>query len=407
VTTILIAGGGTGGHVFPGLAVADALRAVADVDVVFCGTPRGLEARVIEPRGYRLEVLDVVPMKGGGASRAAKGAAIAARETARALALVGRIAPAAVLSMGGYAAGPVALAAALRRVPLAVLEPNSAIGFANKVLSRLCARAYVAWPEVAAQFRPGVARVFGVPLRAGFAPSPYVPRATKRVLVLGGSQGAAPLNERVPATIARLLVEVPDVEVLHQAGRDRDAAVRARYEALGITRAHVVPFVEDVGEEIARADLVLARSGAVTVAELAAIGRAAVLVPFPQAADDHQYKNAASLAAAGGAVCIRQEAADDVRLARELAALLCDDASRARMAAASRAHGRPGASLDVARDLLGLAGLDARATFAPGDGGGAGGGGAHETNGAGARSVRAFFARAIAGGRALGAPEAH
>src|SRR5262245_43908518 len=150
---IIVAGGGTGGHVFPGLAVADQLRALADVDVVFCGTARGIETRAVPARGYRLELLDVAPMKGGGPARMVKGAAIAARETAKAIALVRRLKPRAVLSMGGYAAGPVALAATALRVPLAVLEPNSAVGFANRVLAPLASRAYVAWPEVAASFR--------------------------------------------------------------------------------------------------------------------------------------------------------------------------------------------------------------------------------------------------------------
>jgi len=357
---VLICGGGTGGHVFPGLAVADALRALADVDVVFCGTPRGIETRVIPPRGYRLELMSAEPMTGGGPVRMVKGAVVAARESARALALVRRIRPRVVLSMGGYAAGPVSLAAAALRVPLAVLEPNSTIGFANRVLAPLCARAYVAWPEIGERFRKGRARAYGVPLRAGFVPSTYAPRGTARVLVMGGSQGAAALNERVPHAIARVLVDVPHLEVIHQAGRDRDSAVRAQYSALGVTRVDVVPFLDDIGAQLARADLAVARAGAVTVAEIAAVGRAAVLVPFPHAAADHQFRNASSLARVGGAVCIRQEAADDVRLAREMTVLLNDDALRVRMADASRAHGKPSASLDVARDLLDLAGIAVR-----------------------------------------------
>ncbi len=354
--TILIATGGTGGHVFPGIAVADALRALADVDVTFVGTPRGLETEVVPSRGYALEVLDVVPMKGGGPARAVKGALVAARETAKAVALVRRLAPSAVLSVGGYAAGPVSLAAAALGVPLAVLEPNCVLGLANRLLAPFAARAYVAFDRTAAPFRKGRARLLGVPLRSGFTPHAYEPSATRaRVLVMGGSQGAAALNERLPEAIARALRSVPRLEVVHQAGRGRDEAVREAYAREGVASARVVPFLDDVARELVRADVVIARAGAVTVAELTAVGRAAVLVPFPHAADDHQAKNASALEKVGGAICIRQESADAVRIARELTRLFDDAPLRVRMADASRAHGRPTAASDVARDLLALA----------------------------------------------------
>jgi UDP-N-acetylglucosamine--N-acetylmuramyl-(pentapeptide) pyrophosphoryl-undecaprenol N-acetylglucosamine transferase len=355
---ILIAGGGTGGHVFPALAVADALRAIADVDIVFVGTPRGLESRVIPTHGYPLELLDVTPMKGGGPARAVKGAVVAARETIRALGLVRRFRPRAVLSVGGYAAGPVSLAAALLQVKLAVLEPNSVIGFANRLLAPFAARGYLAWSEAGVAFRKGRARVVGVPLRAGFLPQSYAATAgSARVLVMGGSQGAQALNERMPAAIARAKQAVPTLQAVHQSGRDRDATVRSAYTAEGVSGVEVTPFLDDVPAAIARADVIVARAGAVTVAEIAAVGRASILVPFPHAADDHQAKNAESLAADGGAVAVRQEAADVKRIADELVRLLGDHALRGRMAAAARAHGKPQAAMDIARDLLDLAGI--------------------------------------------------
>jgi UDP-N-acetylglucosamine--N-acetylmuramyl-(pentapeptide) pyrophosphoryl-undecaprenol N-acetylglucosamine transferase len=357
---ILIAGGGTGGHVFPGLAVADALRSIADVDVVFVGTPRGLEASVVPARGYPLELLDVQPIKGGGAGRAAKGALIAAWQTVRAARLVRRFRPRAVLSVGGYAAGPVSLAAALLGVKLAVLEPNSVVGFANRLLAPFAARGYLAWGETATKFRSGRARVVGVPLRGGFVPLAYTATAgSARVLVMGGSQGAQALNERLPAAVAKAKRAIPALRAIHQAGRDRDAAVRAAYAAEHVEGVEVAPFLEDVPSEIARADVIVARAGAATVAEIAAVGRASILIPFPHAADDHQAKNAESLARVGGAVAIRQEAADVVRIADEIARLLTDAPLRARMADAARAHGRPHAAMDVARDLLDLAGIPA------------------------------------------------
>ncbi len=355
--TLLIAGGGTGGHVFPALAVADALRALAEVEVVFAGSPRGLEGRLVPERGYALELLDVEPMKGGGVRRAARGALLAARATVRALGLVRRIAPRAVVSVGGYAAGPVAFAAALLRVPIAIVEPNSVPGLANRLLAPFARRVYVAWSETGQRFARRAVRVVGVPLRAGFTARPYEARGAARVLVLGGSQGAAALNERVPAAIARAATSIPAIEVVHQAGVDRVADVEKSYARAGFARATVTPFLTDVAAALAQADLVLARAGAGTVAEIAAVGRACILVPFPHAADDHQAKNALALERAGGAVCLPQAAADVERLAQELVRLLRDDALRTSMAAAARSVGRPEASDTIARDLLTLVGL--------------------------------------------------
>ena len=358
--TILIAGGGTGGHVFPGLAVADAVQKLADVEVVFVGTRRGVEHRVVPARGYLLELLDVEPMKGGGVARAVRGAFVASAATLRASSLVGRLAPRAVLCVGGYAAGPVSLAAAMRGVPMTVLEPNSVVGLTNRMLAPLAKRAYVAWEEAGSRFRRGAVRVYGVPLRAGFTPRPYTPKGTARVLLMGGSQGAAALNERVPEAIARVLREVPALDVLHQAGRDRDKEVRAAYAREGVERVTVAPFLDDVAREIANADVVIARAGAVTVAEIAAIGRASILVPFPFAADDHQARNAAALASVGGAVAVRQEAADAVRIALELTRLLTNDDARTDMANAARSRGRSSAAFDIAADLLSLAEIPLR-----------------------------------------------
>lgn len=370
--SFVIAGGGTGGHVFPGLAVADALRRLADVDVTFVGTARGLEARVVPSRGYPLELLTVEPMKGGGVARAVRGAFVASAATARALAIVRRARPRAVLSVGGYAAGPVSLAAAALGVPLAILEPNAKMGLTSTLLAPFARRAYVAWPEAARFVRASALRVVGVPLRDGFVPAPYAAHRPLRVLVLGGSQGAKALNDRMPeamARVARELREIGDgaeVDVLHQTGRDRDAAVRAAYAEEGVARATVVPFVDDVAAEIARADVVVARSGAGAVAEISAVGRPAILVPFPFAADDHQAKNAEALASAGGAIAVRQEAADAFRLARELVLLLRDDARRARMAEASRLAGKPNAAHAVAEDLLHLARVEPASAASPG-----------------------------------------
>jgi UDP-N-acetylglucosamine--N-acetylmuramyl-(pentapeptide) pyrophosphoryl-undecaprenol N-acetylglucosamine transferase len=177
---------------------------------------------------------------------------------------------------------------------------------------------------------------------------------------MGGSQGASALNERVPEAVGAIAARA-SVEVLHQAGRDREGSVVEAYRRHGVTRATVVPFIDDVATAIAGADIVIARAGAGTIAEIAAIGRACILVPFPHAADDHQHRNAAALARAGAAVCLPQALADVRRLAAEIARLTDDGEARAAMARAARAHGRPNAARDVADDLLGLAGIPARA----------------------------------------------
>ena len=356
---VVIAGGGTGGHVFPGLAVADALSRAADVRVVFVGTSRGLEARVIPARGYELELLDVRPIKGGGAKRAVHGALVAGAATVHALSLMKKLAPRVVLSVGGYAAGPASLAAAALRVPLALFEANATMGLANRVLAPLARRVYLATEEGKSRgTRPSAVRTFGMPIRAGFDPSPYRVQSSRRLLILGGSQGAQALNERMPLAVGRAKIE--GLEVLHQCGRGREEEVRAAYAREKCERVSVVPFIDDVASEIARADLVIARAGAGSTAEITAIGRASVLVPFPFAADDHQAKNAEALARRGGCIAIRQEAADDVRLSLELVRLFSNDEARIKMAEAARACGRPRASLDVAEDLAALAGIVTR-----------------------------------------------
>lgn len=359
---VLIAGGGTGGHVFPGIAVAKALEKLADVKIAFAGSPRGLESRVVPTHGYELELLDVEPMKGGGPQRAIRGALVAAKATQQARNFVRRLQPAAVLSVGGYAAGPAALACVAQRVPLAILEPNSVLGLTNRLLAPFAKRAYLAWSETRRHFKGDKARLYGVPLRPGFEPRAYAAGASpKKLLVLGGSQGAQALNEVLPRAVASL----PNVTIVHQAGRDRDDAVRARYAELGITNVEVVPFLDDVAQRMVSADLIVARAGAVTVAEISALGRAALFVPFPQAADDHQAKNALALVELGGAVCIRQEAADEARLAAEIGDLLADDGRRVAIANAARDHGKPHAADDIARDLLALAGIGLKKTPSP------------------------------------------
>jgi UDP-N-acetylglucosamine--N-acetylmuramyl-(pentapeptide) pyrophosphoryl-undecaprenol N-acetylglucosamine transferase len=340
------------------IAVGDAVRAVdPSARVAYVGTPRGIEGRAIGDRGDELHMLDVAPLRGGGALGFAKGLARAAGVLPAARALVRELRPSVVLSAGGYAGGPIALAARIEGVPVAILEPNSVLGLSNRLLTPVAERAYIAFPEAARFLRPSTVRRLGVPLRRAFAPAPYAPKpGPVAVLVLGGSQGAKGINERVPAAIAAAVARGADLAVTHQTGRDRDAAVRDAYEALGLSsRVRVVPFIDDVAAALGAADVVLERSGASSLAELCAIGRASILVPFPFATDDHQMKNARSLEQAGAAVAVAERDATPERLAAEIVALAKDPDRRARMARAAMDLGRPDAARAVAADLVDLA----------------------------------------------------
>ncbi|MBI4703681.1 MAG: undecaprenyldiphospho-muramoylpentapeptide beta-N-acetylglucosaminyltransferase [Deltaproteobacteria bacterium] len=367
MATVLVAGGGTGGHVFPMMAVGEALREQAvGTGVAYVGTPRGLEAKLLAERGERIELLDVLPLRGGGLRGALRGGLRALTVLPEAGRLVRRIGPDVVFSVGGYAAGPVALAAWREGVPLALLEPNAVLGFTNRLLRPLACRAYLGFPELAPAFAAGRARVLGIPLRPGFAPVPYVPTPGRaRLLVLGGSQGALALNEALPRAIA-IWAQGPAaagvaLQVVHQCGRDKDTAVRALYAELGLAaQAEVATFIDDVAGALARADLVVARAGASSLGELCAVGRAALLVPYPYAADDHQKRNAESLARDGAAVCVVQAEATPERLAAELGPLLAEPERREAMARQAARRGRPEAASAIAADLLGLAQQGAR-----------------------------------------------
>jgi UDP-N-acetylglucosamine--N-acetylmuramyl-(pentapeptide) pyrophosphoryl-undecaprenol N-acetylglucosamine transferase len=369
VTSLLFAGGGTGGHVFPMIAVADAVRALApDVELVFAGTARGLEVKVVPARGYVLETLNIAPLRGDGLRGAVRGTYLAARAVVDARALVRRHVPRAVLSVGGYAAGPIALAARSLGVPVALVEPNGAIGLANRLVAPFVQRAYIAFPEAEKHFSRNRTLSTGVPLREGFTPRDYPPGrkpSAFSVLVLGGSQGAESLNRTVPRSLSRLAGV--DVTVVHQCGSGRDAQVRALYDELGFgERAQVTPFIDDVPGALGRADLVIGRAGASAVAELCAVGRPSLLIPYPYAGD-HQRHNAESLERRGAALCVLTQDATEARLEAELRRLERDRGALAKMAAAARDLGRPAAATMIARDLLALAGIaEHGAGIAPG-----------------------------------------
>lgn len=355
--SLLFAGGGTGGHVYPMIAVADAVRKLApELRLVFAGTPRGMETRVVPERGYELELLHVLPIRGTGVGGALRGIARAAGSVPEARTLVKALSPRAVFSIGGYAAGPVSLAARSLGIPVALVEPNSVIGLANRLIAPLVQRAYTAFPESERYFKRSVVLRAGVPIRAGFERAPYAPRLTApRVLVLGGSQGAKSLNEAVPRALAK---SAAHVTVVHQCGVVHEAEARRLYAELGLeARAQVVPFIADMPAALAEADLVIGRSGASAVSEICAVGRPSVLIPYPFASGDHQRVNAESLVRAGAAVCLALAEASPERIAAEITALLAEPMRLSAMAERAGALGRPQAAEAIALDFLGLAGL--------------------------------------------------
>jgi UDP-N-acetylglucosamine--N-acetylmuramyl-(pentapeptide) pyrophosphoryl-undecaprenol N-acetylglucosamine transferase len=355
--TILLAGGGTGGHVFPMIAVADELRRLLPrLRLVFVGTERGIESQVVPERGYPLELLDILPLRGGGIGGALQGIRRAAKALPSARSLLGRYEPKVVFSIGGYAAGPVALAARTLGIPVALMEPNSVIGLANRLVAPLVARAYTAFPSVEKHFAKGSVLRTGVALRRGFEPRLYgYQGGTLNVLVLGGSQGAKSLNETVPHALG---TSRTPLTVVHQAGKGNDELVRQRYEALGATEhVQVVPFIADMPRALAAADLVIGRAGAGAVSEICAVGRPSLLIPYPFASGNHQYKNALSLEQAGAARCIAASEATVQRLGEEIDALAKDPARLRSMAKSAQNIGRPDAAETVALDLLEIGNL--------------------------------------------------
>lgn len=352
--TVLLAGGGTGGHVFPLIAIADALKEISsDCRVVFVGTRRGLEAKIVPAHGFPLEFLDIRPLRGVGFSGALRGVARAIGVMPESVRLLKRETPDVVLSVGGYAAGPITFAAWALGIPSALLEPNSEMGLSNRCMASLVDRAYTAFESVEAHFSPTRVLRTGVPLRAGFTPRPWtVHDGPLRVLVLGGSQGALALNETVPEAVSKIGIAV---EVTHQCGNTHVQDVRTRYERLGYANVKLVPFIEDMPSALKWADVVVSRSGASAVSEICAVGRASILIPYPFAAGAHQHKNAMALAKAGAAYCLDSKLATPEKINEVLLQLANDRQRLIEMCAASQRLGRPDAAGTIARDLLDLA----------------------------------------------------
>jgi len=340
---VLLAGGGTGGHVFPALAVAAAL-AKRGGSATFVGSPQGMEAQLVPQRGIPFESLPAKPVLGRGIADKVRALMTLLSSSWAARGLVRRLRPSAVLGTGGYASAAPVLGGWLREVPVVLLEPNADPGAANRMLSRFAAGACVAFAEAGGGLRCRT-WITGVPVRDAMFDVPQaLPAGDQvRLLVLGGSQGARQVNELVPAAAAHLDAALP-LHVVHQCGAKNVEATRAAWAASAPARSvDVVPFIEDVPAALAQAHLVVSRAGAITLAELCAAGRPAVLVPLGIAAG-HQVGNALALEQAGAARVLPGDQATPPRLAGILAELLGDRARLQEMARAARQLGRPGAA---------------------------------------------------------------
>jgi UDP-N-acetylglucosamine--N-acetylmuramyl-(pentapeptide) pyrophosphoryl-undecaprenol N-acetylglucosamine transferase len=353
----LLAGGGTGGHVFPALAVAEELLA-RGWRVSFAGTSSGLEARLVPERGIDFHVLPARPLLGRGPAARALALATLARSAVSAAGLIRRLGVTAVLGTGGYASAPAVVGGRLTRRPVLLLEPNARAGVANRWLSRFASAAAVGYAETALGLKCP-ATVTGVPVRAAFFAVPAFSgdSAPPRLLVLGGSQGARQINRALPAAAALLLAGMPELRIVHQAGARHLDETRAAYAAAGASprQVQVVAFVDDVAGAMAACSLLVSRAGAITVAEICAAGRAALLAPLA-IAKGHQQDNARLLAAAGGAEVLALPDLEPAPLAARLGALLGDGPRLAAMGRAARALARPDAAAAIAGLLEELAG---------------------------------------------------
>ena len=351
---LLVAAGGTGGHLYPALAVARELMSREEkAEVLFAGTTRGLEGRIVPQAGFRLETLPVLPLRGGSLVRKLTGALVLPLGSLAAWRLLRRFRPQVVFGMGGYVSGPVLAMAALSGVPTLLLEPNWAPGLANRWLSRLVDAAAVAW-EGTHRFFGAKAFLSGNPVRQEIARVPArVPGRVMHLLVFGGSQGSRILNQAMTEALAHLAAHREWIRVAHQTGEADLGWVRARYREAGFP-ARVEPYFEAMADEYAQADLVLARAGATTCAELAAAGRPSILVPLPLAGG-HQEENARAMEQAGAARLLGQSEASGERLAATLIELLGEPSLRRQMAEAARKLFRPEAARAIVDRLLALA----------------------------------------------------
>ncbi|HKT47512.1 MAG TPA: undecaprenyldiphospho-muramoylpentapeptide beta-N-acetylglucosaminyltransferase [Candidatus Acidoferrales bacterium] len=348
---LLIAGGGTGGHVFPAIAIAkEWLSREGEREVVLVGTQRGLEVKLVPQAGLPLETLRVAGLKGKGGTTLVKNLAMLGLGVKDAFGVLRRHRPIAAFGVGGYAAGPMLLATWLRGIPNVIFEPNAEPGFTNKVLARMSKRIGTGYDVTARAFGQK-AILTGCPVRPEFFTiAPRRPEKPIHLLVTGGSQGALPINRTVVDAMDRLAARKSELSIVHQTGeRDYDA-VRTAYARREIN-AEVVPFLTNMAERFAWADIIVCRAGAITAAEIAAAGRAAIFIPFGRATDSHQLRNAQEMARAGAGRLIAEPELTAERLGTEIFSLVDGPDRIEQLARAARGLSRPNAAREIV-DLI-------------------------------------------------------
>jgi UDP-N-acetylglucosamine--N-acetylmuramyl-(pentapeptide) pyrophosphoryl-undecaprenol N-acetylglucosamine transferase len=358
---VVIAGGGTGGHLYPGIAVARELMVRRpDAMITFAGTARGIEARVVPREGFALDLIRSAGLKGKSVADRLQGMVLVPVGLVDAWRILSLRRPHLVIGVGGYSSGPVVLMAALRGTPTMLLEQNAVPGLTNRLLSRVVRAAAVTF-ETTRQFFGEKAFVSGNPVRPEFlAAGPHQGESEAneqasgiRVLVFGGSQGAHAINVAMVEAATELAASAAGLRLTHQTGERDVEMVRAAYRSAGLP-ADVEPFLYDMERRIGEADLIVCRAGATTLAELTAAGKAAILIPLPTATDDHQRRNAEALAAAGAAEVLLQKELTAGTLAARILALAGDPARRARIAVAARTLARPDAASRIVDRALEL-----------------------------------------------------
>ncbi len=348
---LLIAGGGTGGHVFPALAVArEWMSRGTEREVVFVGTQRGIEARLVPEAGFPLETIRSAGLKGISGLRLARNLAKLAPAMWDSFAIIHRHNFAAALGVGGYAAGPVMLAAVLRGIPTVVFEPNAEPGFTNRVLARLVTRVATAY-EAPTKLWGRKATLTGIPVRPEFFDlPPRAPVEPFHILITGGSQGALVINRTLAGAADLLAPQRNRISIVHQTGERDYNAVCAAYARCAIN-AEVLPFIGNMAERFAQADLIVCRAGAITAAEVAAAGRAAIFIPFGASTDSHQLRNAQEMKRFGAARLIPEPQLTAERLTQEIFALLDHPLELQTMAANARRLAKPRAAQEIV-DLI-------------------------------------------------------
>lgn len=347
----ILAGGGTGGHVIPALAIAKELRQRYAAELLFVGTSRGIEKRLVPAAGYELKLIEVGALNRVSLATRVKTALGLPGAVLRARALLKNFRPGVVIGVGGYASGPVMMAATMLGLPTIVFEPNAVPGFANRVVARRVDAAVVYFQETCRYFRK--CEVTGVPVRSEFFQIAPKTDGPPTLLLFGGSQGARALNRALTAAAPALAKRVPGLRILHQTGVADFDECRAEYDHAGMA-AEVSPFIDRMAEAVGRADLLICRSGASTVAEVAAAGKPAIFIPLPTSADDHQKRNAEAFSQRQAAELLEQKDLTPERLAETAAALLTDRARMLRMGTAARQLARPDAAGRIAELAAGL-----------------------------------------------------